>query len=266
MVKEKLIFLHSQSPRSGHNFMADVIRTIVDCKTPIDVRSELPIAPVLHAYHKAKCGFYKSKGVADYLDELFVKPLRATIMTTKDNYLIKYTSFTGTREALHYFPEALHVVSLRDPKDCLISYFKILKYNAKDIKSFIKKIVLPFGIYHYSYARKYSKRIEAYLPNLDDCFVVKYEDLVKRDEITLKRLMDLFEVSLDVNTLSKRIDGIDVINTSFFKEETHSDDMWKATKKTERFNPISRTYGFNALQLLGIKMGSMRLRRKMGYV
>lgn len=265
MKQKKIIFFYSQSPRSGHNFVADVIRLMLKCTTPIGDRSEIPLAGIIRAYQKAKKKYYKSEGGEEYLDNLFLNDLRNRILNSSSNVLVKNTSFFGADESFALFPSDFHIISFRDPKDCVISLFKGMKLK-KGIKSTIKRIIMPFGVYHFIYARAYNKRISNSLPELDDFFIVRYEELVFKNRNTLNQLICFFNVQISVEDLAKLMDDIKVINTSFFKEETQSDKLWQASVKTVNFNPVNREKGFNKMQLMGIKMGLISLRRKMGYI
>ena len=82
----------------------------------------------------------------------------------------------------------------------------------------------------------------------------------------LQRLIHLFQAEITVEELSRRIDEIQVINTSFYKEETNAKGIWDASVKTKSFNSINRRKGFNKLQLFGIDLGSKSLRKKLGYI
>lgn len=265
MKEPKIIFLYSQSPRSGHNFVAEVIRKVVKCNTPIGERSEIPLAPILKDYLKAIKSYYKSVGGDDYLNDLLLGDLRKKIINNNGTCLMKYTSFMGANESLSIFKDDLHIVSLRDPKDCLLSLFKGMK-EKKGMKSILKKILKPTGIYHYSYARKYAKRVELVLPDLNNFNIIKYESLVLKESNELQRLIHLFHAEITVEELSRRIDEIQVINTSFYKEETNAKGIWDASVKTKSFNSINRRKGFNKLQLFGIDLGSKSLRKKLGYI
>jgi len=120
----------------------------------------------------------------------------------------------------------------------------------------IKKILLPTGIYHYWYAKRYSYKILKVLPDLKDFWVVKYEDLVVKDDSVLLELLKLLNSKISLEELKIRMDEIKVINTSFYKEEMNSSKVWNEKNKTEKFNPISRksmTYHKMKFIDLGVK-------------
>ena len=153
MIEGKLIFLNSQSPRSGHNFVAEVIRLLVDCETPLGARSEIPFNPILNAYNTTLKTYFASGGSKAFLDDLFINDLRVKLLKNNENVLIKYTNYTGAHHAKLIFENDIHILSIRDPKDCLLSLFKGMKYK-KGYKSFLKKMALPFGLYHYTFSKK----------------------------------------------------------------------------------------------------------------
>ena len=261
----KLLFLFSQSPRSGHNFVADVLRLLLETDTMIGDRSEVPFGPIIKNYHATLHNSYKSNRAVELLNSLFIEPMRAKLLNDGVSKFIKYTSFTGIKETVHYFPDDIQIVSYRDPKDCLFSLFKGMRLK-KGWKSTVKKILWPTGIYHYLYSKKYSNGIIDLIPKDDHLIMIRYELLVTRDKMHLEYLLEQFNSTMTVNEFIKGIDSIKVINTSFFKEETKSGGIWEATKVTESFNPINRQHSVNKLQLLGVLKGSKPLRSAMGYV
>ena len=265
-VKPKIIFLNSQSPRSGHNFVAEVIRVLVDCETPVGDRSEIPLTPIINSYKYTLNTFFKSSRVEHFLDRLFLNNVRDDILIKQKNCLIKYTNFTGAEDVLYVFPDDIHVISYRDPKDCLISLFKGMKLK-NNWKSRIKKLIIPVGIYHFIYSWKYAKRVLDEMPSDPEKFIlIRYEDLVLRNKSELLTLINRFESKMSLVDLENEMDKINVINSSFYKEETDANTMWESSKKTPKFRPIGRKSGFNSLQMIGVKLGSKSLRKKMGYL
>lgn len=264
MIEPKLLFLFSQSPRSGHNFVADVLRILIETDNVIGDRSEVPFGPIIKSYDSTLNKSYKSNRATEFLNSFFIEPIRYKLLEDGFNKFIKYTSFVGAETTLKYFPEDIIVVSYRDPKDCLFSLFKGMQLKS-DLKSKIKKILWPTGIYHYQYTRKYSRFILKHLPKNEKFIFVRYELLVNRDKSHLEYLIKKFDSKLTYCEFSKAIDNINVINTSFFKEETGANGIWEPTKSTEKFNPINRSHSVNILQLMAINMGSKTLRAAMGY-
>lgn len=266
MQGEKIIFLYSQSPRSGHNFIAEVIRIIIQSETPLGLRSEIPFAPVLKSYISSRNQNYKSNGASAFLDDLFIGGVREKLIDSNFSKLIKYTNFTGATECLDLFPNDYHLISFRDPQDCLYSLFKGMNLRKPNFKTKIKRLILPFGIYQYVYSRKYAKKILKELPNLERFYLIHYEDLVNRDPKTLKSLLTFLHSEENIEVVLKKMDEVKVINTSFYKEETSGKSIWDAQSQSDKFKPINRSERFNALQRLGIKWGVYSLRKRMGYV
>ena len=261
----KIVFLHSQSPRSGHNFMAEVIRLLIDCASPLGKTSEIPLAGTLDFINKTFKTHHPSAQADSYIRDLLLKDLRVSILENQtQNVLIKYTSFAGVEFLKEQFPNDYHLLLIRDPRDVLVSQFKAKRNN--DLKHLTKRLLYPFGVYHFSYSRKYSKSILSALSNLNEMTFFTYEDLVEKDTSTLEKLIDLFGANLSVKALSEAMDAIEIINTSFYKEETLAEKLWESSPKTKQFKPIHRTKGFNKLQLFGIVLGSHEIRKKLGYI
>lgn len=260
-----IIFLHSQSPRAGHNFTAEVIRLLTSCHTPIEPTSEIPLAGLVGTLETKTKSFHLAPAAEKYSIDLFFSGLREKILIdSKTNLLIKFTSFEGVENLKSCFPDDLHLLLIRDPKDVLLSQFKAKAKH--DRKSVLKRLVLPFGLYHFHYAKVYSKRISKTLPDFNKFTLIKYEALVLKEAETLNNLLQVFNSSLSLEEFGNQISNIKVINTSFYKEETQAEKLWEATTRTTAFNPINRKKGFNRLQLLGITLGCRSLRKKMNYI
>ena len=88
--------------------------------------------------------------------------------------------------------------------------------------------------------------------------------MVDKETKTLQKLLNLFSCSLSEEDLNKRIDEINVINSSFYKEETKSKHTWDAKPKLEKFKPIRRK-SLRRIEVLAIELGCSRLRKQLGY-
>lgn len=96
-MNNKIIFLHSISPRSGHNFIAETIRLFIETDTPIGLRSEIPFGAFIDNYQKFKKSVFGSEGYHEYFDKLFIEDIRDKILVN-ENVLIKYTNLKGALE------------------------------------------------------------------------------------------------------------------------------------------------------------------------
>lgn len=161
------------------------------------------------------------------------------------------------------FPNDVHIISIRNPNDILTSIFKGMKFS-KNLKSKVKKLLIPIGIYHYWYAKQFANNILKILPEFDDFLILKYEDLVTKKANAFLELQQALGVSVNIEEIEKKMDEIKIINTSFFKEETNAHKVWDSTVKTEKFNPINRKYlSYHQRKL--IELGSRELIKKLGY-
>lgn len=265
MSKQSIIFLSSQSPRSGHNFVSQVIKYLGNAETAIENKSEIPLGAVLANFDNTLNSNYSSKGAANYLKEIFVKDVREKIIRLNKNVLIKYTLFSGAQVLCDYFPNDKHILLIRDPRDCIISQLKLTKLG-KGFKGFLKRLTYPLGLYHFNYARKYCKNVERLKPNFNNFFIIKYESVVSKDQDFLNRLITFFNASVSLQDLSDFIDNVPVINTSFYKEETLSNDVWEPTKRTNKFQPIGRRKQLNKLQYSAINFATKKLRKQFEYL
>ena len=116
-MKQKIIFSNSYSPRTGHNFAAEVFKLFVDAEVLVHHRSETRIAPLLDAYYKIYDKHIYGQKDKDFFDHLFINDLRNKIITksNKEFIIIKNTSFVGVEQVKRVFPDDIQILLIRDP-------------------------------------------------------------------------------------------------------------------------------------------------------
>lgn len=269
----KIIFLNSYSPRTGHNFVAQVIQKLTNCQIIPHIHSESKLSYILNSYYKICETSVNSKTDQNFLDDLFLKDLRSKILDRygyqfNNSLMIKDTSQVGAIAQKKVFPDDIHILMFRDPRDTLLSVFKAMNYFKKGkISGRLKKLGIYTGVYSYLYSIKYSRRISKSIPKETSGFyILRYEALVNRDEESLNDLIHLFGSDLSVADLKKRIDEIGIINTSFYKEESGGNSIWDQKNKSKHFKPVTRNKNIPFLHKKGIEYGSFGLRRRLGYI
>ena len=265
-MKKKIIFSNSYSPRTGHNFAAEVFKLFVDAEVLVHHRSETRIAPLLDAYYKIYDKHIYGKKDKDFFDHLFINDLRNKIIakSNKEFIIIKNTSFVGVEQVKRVFPDDIQILLIRDPLSVLKSLFKGMALNKKGVKNKLKRIGLFLGVYPLYYSYVLAKKQLKNLPDLSNFLIIRYEDLVLKDDETLQILSALFKSEKSVEVIKSEIDNINVINSSY-TNETGAKQIWDAKKKTSKFNPLKRK-GHNFLIRSALKIGSYPLRKKLGYV
>ena len=265
-MEQKIIFSNSYSPRTGHNFAAEVFKVFVNAEVLIHHRSETRLTTLLKEYFYIYDKHIFSKKDKAFFDHLFINNLRDNIVnkSKKEFIIVKDTSFEGVEHIKRVFPEDVQILLIRDPLSVLISGFKSMRLNKKGLKSKLKKIGLYVGIYPLYYALLVSYKQLQTIPNLDHFNVIQYENLVSKDDKTLLKLKTILRSEKSLEEIKKGISEIEVINTSFIRE-TGASKIWEAKKVTEKFNPINRK-GHNILIRTALKIGSYSLRKKLGYI
>lgn len=265
----KIIFLNSYSPRTGHNFAAQVLKIVSAAEIIPHDEAETRLSLFLESYYRLKEEHFIKGRVQEFLDSVFLKNARERILKnyTGSYLLIKDTNHQGVAFQKMEFPDDIHFLLYRDPRDTLISIFKGMRfYNQKGFKAGLKKIGYWSGLYSFYYSWKYSNRFIRTIPSDPrGFFIIKYEDLVQRDEKTLKRIIQIFNSNLTVKDLIAKINEISVINTSFHKEETGGKHIWDRKEATSRFKPVNRK-NIPFLHRKGIELGSKKFRKKLGYI
>jgi len=263
---QKIIFLNSYLPRTGHNFASEVFKIFSDHEVLAHPRSETRLSTILDSYYKIyeQKIFYDSD--KEFVDELFINDLREKIInqSAREFIMIKDTSFVGADKLSQVFPDDLHFLLIRDPKAVFLSLFKAMALSKRSWKNRAKKIGIPVGFYPYAYSKKLSVQVLKTLPNLSGHSVIRYEDLVNKDDKVLLKLKEKFHTAKSLEQIKKEIDEILVINSSFF-EENKAKGIWDQKGKTANFNPLNRkSQGY--LLRKGVELGSKKLRQKLNYI
>lgn len=263
---QKIIFLNSYLPRTGHNFASEVIRIFSDHKVLAHSRSETRLSSILSSYYRIydKRIFHQSD--RDFFNELFIDGLREKILRRSDKkyVMIKDTTLTGVDSLIRVFPDDIHFVLIRDPKSVFLSLIKGMRLQKKTRKNTLKKWGIKTGLYPYFYSKKLSNQVQKSLPKSHSLFFIRYEDLVKKDRKTLSVLKEQFGTTKSFEKIEEEIDNIKVINSSFYNE-VHAKAIWDMKPKTEKYDPLNRK-GHTTLVRNAIKLGSRKLRKKLDYI
>ncbi len=263
---QKLIFFNSYLPRTGHNFSSQVIKVFSDHQVLSHSHSETRLSRVLKSYYKVYDELIYHKNDKDFMDRLFIYDLRNNILKESDQkyVMIKDTSFIGVKELQKTFPNDIHLILIRDPKNVFNSLIKGMGLRKPSLKSYLKKGGNIIGLYPWFYSRKLSKQVLSETPDLNQHQIIRYEDLVLKNEDTLNNLKNLFQTNKSLHQIKKEIDEIGVINSSFF-EEVGAKKIWDAKPKTKNFDPIHRKSNTWFIRK-GIELGSRKLRKKFDYI
>lgn len=263
---QKIIFLNSFLPRTGHNFVSEVIKIFSEHEVLINSRSETKISTLLESYFNIYEKGIHNESNRNFFEYLFISNLRENILKKSDKHfvMIKDTSFIGVDHLPRVFPNDIHFILIRDPRNVFLSLLKAMNLKKKGYKTFLKRMAMPLGLYPYFYSRKLSRQILANFPDLDNRYIIKYEDLVVKNESVLTRLQKIFESELSIREIQKRIDKINVINSSFY-EEIKGKKIWDTKPKTKEYNPINRKSKNYFIQK-AVELGSRKLRKKLNYI
>ncbi|EPR74689.1 hypothetical protein ADIWIN_0279 [Winogradskyella psychrotolerans RS-3] len=264
---QKIIFSNSYSPRTGHNFAAQVFKIFLDLEVFNREKSETHLSRILDLYFTHVKRYIYIDSDKKIMNHLFIDGLRERILSKTNNpyILIKDTSFDGVDYLPELFPDDIHILLIRDPKDVLTSGFKAMRFKRKSIKDFIKKLGMKTGLFQFYFSWRVTHQVIDKLPNLENRILIRYEDLVMKNDDTLQYLKKLFNCDKALDVIKSEIDEISVINTSFFKEETGGKHIWDEKEKTTKFNPVNRK-SKNIVYQKAIEWGTRDLRKKLGYV
>ncbi|WNH11642.1 hypothetical protein [Thalassobellus suaedae] len=265
-MNKKIIFSNSFSPRTGHNFASEVLKIFTDHEVLAHHRSETRLSTFLDAYYSIYNNIIYYESDKAFFDKIILNDIRKNIIneSKKEYVMIKDTSFKGVKYLSEVFPDDIHIILLRRPQDVFGSLFKGMNLKKKGVKNFIKRITTPLGLYPYFYCRKVTQKVLSDMPKITKKhFVLRYEDLVLKNDKVLNELKVKFNTKKTLLQIKKEIDVIEVINTSFI-EETGAKRIWESLPKTEAFNPVNRKKHPFLVQK-GIDLGSRKLARYLNY-
>ncbi|AVR43820.1 hypothetical protein C7S20_00220 [Christiangramia fulva] len=264
--EQKIIFLHSYLPRTGHNFVSEALKVFTGHTVLIHNRSETRLSAILSEFFNIydKQVFFETD--KKFLEHLFIEGLRERILekSNSEYVMIKDTSFIGVDQLARLFPNDIHIILLRDPASVFNSLVKGMRFNKVKLRDKVKRLGISFGVYPYYYSRKLSNYVLKNIPDFENKLVLRYEDMVELDEETLEQLKGIFGTSKEIYKIKEEISAIEVINSSFIKE-TGASHIWEQKPKTKRYDPIKRK-GNSYLTRLGIGLGSRKLRKKFNYI
>lgn len=263
---QKIIFLNSYLPRAGHNFSSQAIKVFSDHKVLSQSHSETRLSRILASYYKIHDQLIYHNSEKDFMDRLFIKNLRENILkeTNAPFIMIKDTSFIGVTELRRTFPNDIHLILIRDPKNVFNSLIKGMNLGEPSIKNQFKRLGNKTGIYPWFYSRKLSTQVLRETNDLSQHYIIRYEDLVLKNEELIFSLKEIFKTNKSLEQIKKELDEIKVINSSFF-EEVGGKKIWEAKPKTREFDPIHRKANTWLIRK-GIELGSKKLRKKFNYI
>lgn len=264
--EQKIIFLNSYLPRTGHNFASEVIKIFTDHKVLIHNKSETRLSRMLNAYYDIYNKSIVFQTDKAFFDKLFIEGLRNRILKESDREyaMIKDTTLVGTSALPSVFPDDIHLILIRDPKSVFNSLIKGMGINNRSFKNTLKKIGNKTGLYPWYYSRKVSRQVLKEIPDFNMHHLIRYENLVLKNDATLIGLQKLFGTKKNLDQIKKEIDEIKVINSSFF-EEVKAKQIWDEQPRTEEFDPVNRK-GNSWIIRKGIEVGSRRLRKELKYI
>jgi len=264
--EQRIIFLNSYLPRTGHNFSSQALQVFSGHQVLSHSHSETRLSRILDSYYNVTDRLIYHQTAKDFMDGLFIDDLRRNILreSSKSYVMIKDTSFIGVRGLKRTFPDDIHLILIRDPKNVFNSLIKGMNLKKPGLKNYLKKVGNKTGLYPWYYSRKLSKQVIREMPDLSQRTIIRYEDLVQKNEGLLKELKKMFETDKNLEQIKKEIDEIKVINSSFF-EEVGAKTIWDVQPKTKNFDPINRKSNTWLIRK-GIELGSRKLRKKLNYI
>lgn len=263
--EQKIIFFNSYLPRTGHNFASEVLKVYTDHMVLPHNTSEIKLSTLINSFYDIYDGS-RSPAAKRYLKRVFIENLRKNIPgNSSNNYImIKDTSFIGVERMPALFPDDIHLLLVRDPMQVFSSLIKAMNLKERTFKNKVKQVGIRTGFFPYYYSRKRSKEVLRIVPDFKNHIVLRYEDLVSKDEKTLGLLKDLFNAEKSLLQIKNEIDKIQVINSSFY-EEVNAESIWDMKPVTKNFNPLNRKGNSFAVRK-GIELGSKKLRKKLNYI
>lgn len=229
------IFLHGVLPRSGTNFLWDILRLHTDvapARAPIREDFLLKHAHHLEAYAKAvryhwqgRWGDYPDD-ITDQVQAAIGRGLVSFLWTERDKRLLTKTpSVENLRRFSVLFPDARLVVLVRDGRSVvqsgMTSFGWDLDTGARRWRSAVEEI-------------RAFERVGA-IPYL----LIRYEDLLADTKATVKELLDFLNLDpggIDLEAAAR----VPVRGSSEFHGAARHDVHWEPVARDESFKPTER--------------------------
>ena len=98
--EQRIIFLNSYLPRTGHNFSSQAIKVFSDHQVLSHSHSETRLSSILYSYYNVSDKLIYHQTAKDFMNRLFIDDLRGNILRESNQpyVMIKDTSLIGIQK------------------------------------------------------------------------------------------------------------------------------------------------------------------------
>jgi Sulfotransferase family len=287
----RFTFLHGVRIRSGTNYLGQVMscNPHVQLVPPKKTTDEFPLLRDLDSWERAFSSFvsnftgpkdvFQFRKFLPYLGSAWLNYVVDTFELQPGHVFIKDPSVKHIDRFFDLFPEAKLLLLLRDGRDNVASTVKaglavrahtttVAKAKTR-LKHFLRR---DFA----SAARDWAEavtRIERFDEQFRDTplasryMIIRYEDVFRNPRPMAERIFAFMEVPWDDRIL-EAVENADVVGSSFYSASGQEDARkpnWKATPKTEAFQPTGRWKRWGAAEKALFKRIAGPQLIRMGY-
>jgi len=260
--RKKLVFILGIMPRSGTNFLSNLLQIHPDCATPRKVWEDyvLSHADQLASYSRAVTAHWDSdwgvdeltrdgfdtalgKGISQFLDG--GKDIRLTITKTP--------SVQNLDLYFRFFPKAPLLILVRDGRSIVESGIRSFGWRREAALHWLSreaKIIVDWVRDH---------------PRAENGFrLVRYEDLWNEPVKALRPLLEFLELDTERYDF-EQASQLPVRGSSDLAEQQDQALHWDPVEKTDAFNPLSRHGSWNGFMHYRYQQVCGEIMQSLGY-
>ena len=270
----RFTFLHGVRVRSGTNYLGKVM----GCNPHVQLvplqrtTAEFPLMRDFPSWERAFGDFvdkykgnkevYQLRHFLPHLGDAWMSYLIQTFSLQPGNVFLKDPSVRHIHRFFDVFPRARLIMLVRDGRDNVASSMKAALAR-RPSATFVDKS--RNGLNHLlmrdfiGAARDWAKSVTQIVrfdeefkasPLASRYMIVRYEDIFRNPREMGRKLFEFMEVPWD-DAILEAVENADVVGSSFYGKGGMEDAQkpnWKATPKSEAFQPIGRWKGWNPLR------------------
>jgi hypothetical protein len=259
-------FLHGARVRSGSNYLGVIMgcNPHIQLVPPGRTMFEFPLIEDMDAWEGAFAAFLnKYKGnkerfdfrrFSPHLGDAWLTYLIDTFSLQPGHTFIKWSSVRNTDKFFDVFPESKLILLVRDGRDNVASSVKAT-LAARHHKGLIAKVrtrlshllMRDFRAAAEDWSSAVSKIVQVdeelkKSPSASQYLLLRYEDVFQRPREMGARIFEFMGVPWD-DAILDAVENADVVGSSFYSvrgQEDANKPNWRATPRTEAFQPLGR--------------------------
>ena len=279
----KIILCAGISVRSGTNYVGSIFSEMeyIDSIPPKTSVGEFPFfrqkiyinyKEWIHNFNVRMYAKHKldQDRMAPFFGQSFLSYLKDEYNLTQETLFVKDPSQYNLEDFYKFYPEGKLILLTRSAPDVIASCLKgtLLTRNSYSTTKKIKvKLKHYTGYNMLAFSKAYGRHARQLLnlrKELDGNFLeIKYEDLVLKPHITIKKIFDYCDLNYTEEMLESAVNA-KVVGSSYYGAKKNIQN-WGKLEKTKDFNPIGRYKSWNKFYRFIYKRYADKGNKLIGY-